>query len=120
MKIVFFGSTNFNKDILYFLIENKIKIHTIFTIPEEFNISYNEEKVKNFNYSNLKEIALKDGFAGNAGGRTVFVLRKVRQNWSVRKEPVSRLKRLCLSAKTPETIVLFVVCTALAVFFSSK
>jgi methionyl-tRNA formyltransferase len=56
-SFAFFGSTNFSKDLLIFLIQKKIKPAAIFSIPENFKISYSKQKVKNFNYYNLKKIA---------------------------------------------------------------
>jgi methionyl-tRNA formyltransferase len=41
MKVVFFGAT----------------ISALFTIPQEFSISYSNQKVKNYNYSDLELIA---------------------------------------------------------------
>ncbi|RAP34143.1 hypothetical protein DID75_00275 [Candidatus Marinamargulisbacteria bacterium SCGC AG-410-N11] len=51
MKIVFFGCTNFSKELFDHLqmIKN-INIKAIFSIPEQFNISYSKTKVKNYNY----------------------------------------------------------------------
>jgi len=58
-SFAFFGSTKFSKDLLLFLIEKKFKPAAIFSIPENFKISYSNKKVKNFNYYNLKIIADK-------------------------------------------------------------
>jgi len=58
-SFAFFGSTNFSKDLLIFLIKKKLKPVAIFSIPENFKISYSSRKVKNFNYYNLKKIADK-------------------------------------------------------------
>tara|TARA_R110001606_G_scaffold384411_1_gene547272 strand:+ start:4084 stop:4872 length:789 start_codon:yes stop_codon:yes gene_type:complete len=60
MKIIFFGCTKFSEELLKDLLKNKVEIIAIFTIPEYFIISYNEEKVKNSNFSDLKPIALKE------------------------------------------------------------
>lgn len=57
MKIVFFGCTNFSKEILLHLLENNINISALFTIPEEFDISYSDNKVKNYNYFDFTEIS---------------------------------------------------------------
>ena len=59
LSFVFFGATNYSKELLLFLIENKFIPKAIFSIPKEFNISYSEKKVKNSNYANLKIIAKK-------------------------------------------------------------
>ena len=53
----FFGSTNYSKDLLLFLIEKKYIPKVIFSSPEEYHISHSIEKVKNYNYANLQEIA---------------------------------------------------------------
>jgi methionyl-tRNA formyltransferase len=57
MKIVFLGATKFSEDILLYLLENKISIDLLFTIPREFNISYSKEKVVNYNFSDIISIA---------------------------------------------------------------
>lgn len=58
-SFIFFGATNFSKDLLLFLIKKKLKPVAIFSIPEYFKISYSKREVKNFNYCNLKKIADK-------------------------------------------------------------
>lgn len=65
LKIVYLGATSFSKEILTFLIENGINIEMIFTIPEEFGISYSDTKVKNYNYVNLHEFAAKHNITCN-------------------------------------------------------
>ena len=57
MRIIFFGCTKYSEQLLNGLIEMKQNIVGVFSIPEEFNISYSEEKVKNTNYASLKTIA---------------------------------------------------------------
>lgn len=57
MRIIFFGCTHYSKDLLESLLYNKANVVGIFSIPEEFSISYSEEKVKNSNYADLKPIA---------------------------------------------------------------
>jgi methionyl-tRNA formyltransferase len=57
MKIIFFGATKFSEAMLFHLLSNKFKVEAIFTIPEEFHISYSNEKVKNYNYADLNLIA---------------------------------------------------------------
>lgn len=57
MKIVFFGATKFSEDILKHLFKNKMIPSCIFTIPQEFNISYSKSTVKNYNFSNIEAIA---------------------------------------------------------------
>jgi methionyl-tRNA formyltransferase len=60
MKVIFFGATKFSEDILTHLLNNKIDVSALFTIPEEFGISYSDAKVKNYNYSELEIIATKN------------------------------------------------------------
>ena len=57
MKIVFLGATQFSRELLLHLLNNQIKPDRLFTIPQEFNISYSDTKVKNYNFANLPEIA---------------------------------------------------------------
>ena len=57
LSFVFFGSTNYSKKLLIFLIKNKFLPKAIFSSPKEYTISHSDEKVKNYNYANLKEIA---------------------------------------------------------------
>lgn len=59
----FFGATSYSKELLLFLIEQNLLPEAIFSIPQEFNISYSKDKVKNTNYANLKEIADKYNIA---------------------------------------------------------
>ncbi|HSJ69441.1 MAG TPA: methionyl-tRNA formyltransferase [Anditalea sp.] len=60
MKILFLGCTAFSERLLIKLsnLEN-IEIGAVFSIPQEFQISYSKEKVKNSNYVNLKPYADK-------------------------------------------------------------
>lgn len=57
LHFAFFGSTQYSKELLLFLIDNGFVPKIIFSIPHEFSISYSPEKVVNSNYANLKEIA---------------------------------------------------------------
>ena len=57
LSFAFLGATNYSKELLLFLINKRFIPKAIFSIPEEFNISYSEKKVKNTNYANLKDIA---------------------------------------------------------------
>jgi methionyl-tRNA formyltransferase len=57
MKVIFLGATKFSKEMLLCLIQENVNISTIFSIPEEFHISYSKEKIKNYNYSDLSIIA---------------------------------------------------------------
>lgn len=59
LSYAFFGATNYSKELLLFLIENKLTPKVIFSIPQEFSISYSDEKVKNTNYAELKSISNK-------------------------------------------------------------
>lgn len=58
-RFAFLGCTNYSKTLLLHLIEIQCIPAVIFTIPEEFNISYSKNKVKNFNFANLHEIAIE-------------------------------------------------------------
>lgn len=60
MKIVFFGCTKFSEELLTNLLKNKKDIKAIFSIPKNFNISYSNKKVTNYNFSDLKPIAKKN------------------------------------------------------------
>jgi methionyl-tRNA formyltransferase len=53
----FLGCTQFSRALLLHLIKNQYIPAVIFTIPEEFNISYSNSKVRNSNFANLNEIA---------------------------------------------------------------
>lgn len=58
MKVIFFGCTKYSEELLNHLFELKnIEISAIFSIPEEFKISYSEELVKNTNFADLSKIA---------------------------------------------------------------
>lgn len=57
MKIIFLGATKFSEAILLHLMENKIPIGRIFSIPREFSISYSDSKVANYNFSDISAIA---------------------------------------------------------------
>lgn len=75
MKIIFLGATKFSEAILLHLLENKIPISKIFTIPPEFSISYSDKKVKNYNYSDLATLAEQKGipcsFIDSVKGHTI-------------------------------------------------
>ena len=53
----FLGCTNFSKVLLQHLLESNYVPAAIFTIPEEFDISYSNGKVKNSNYASLHELS---------------------------------------------------------------
>lgn len=59
MKCIFFGCTDFSKELLTTLLENDIEISAIFSIPEYFNISYNKQKVRNYRFVDLSMLAKK-------------------------------------------------------------
>lgn len=59
LNIIFLGTTNFSKKLLDILITNGFIPKAIFSIPQEFNISYSDKKIKNYNYANLRETADK-------------------------------------------------------------
>lgn len=61
MKVVFMGATRFSEEMLLHLLEHQVKINLILTIPEEFQISYAEGKVRNYNYADLGSIAMHYG-----------------------------------------------------------
>jgi methionyl-tRNA formyltransferase len=58
-KIIFMGCTNFSKEVLLSLLENKFTVEAIFSIPEKFRISYSKNKIKNYNYAGLNDVAKK-------------------------------------------------------------
>jgi len=57
MKCIFFGCTDFSKEMLISLLENDIEIAAIFSIPEYFSISYSEQKVRNYRFEDLSDLA---------------------------------------------------------------
>lgn len=57
LKIIFLGTTQFSKEILCYLLDNEFSVSAIFSMNEKFKISYSKEKVKNYNYSDLQQIA---------------------------------------------------------------
>jgi methionyl-tRNA formyltransferase len=77
MNYVFFGATKFSEEILTSLIKEGFKPSSIFTIAQEFKISYSEEKVKNYNFSDLGQIAEQLGVpcylidSGESGMKTI-------------------------------------------------
>jgi len=58
-RFAFFGTTNYSKELLIYLIDKGYIPSIIFSIPEEFNISYSNQKIKNSNHANIKGIADK-------------------------------------------------------------
>lgn len=60
LKFVFLGATNYSRELLIFLLEKKIIPEVIFSIPQEFSISYSKDKVNNTNYADLQKIAIEN------------------------------------------------------------
>jgi methionyl-tRNA formyltransferase len=61
LKVIFLGCTKFSESLFKTLLEiPNIEISALFTIPENFNVSYNPEGVRNYNYADLKSIAGKN------------------------------------------------------------
>lgn len=63
MKIIFLGATKFSEAMLQHLLVNNIPVEKIFTIPQDFSISYSDKKVKNYNYADLAAIGSKEGIS---------------------------------------------------------
>lgn len=61
MKIIFLGATTYSLELLNAMIDQGFKPGMIFGIPERFNISYDQNEVKNYNYANLEEKARQEG-----------------------------------------------------------
>lgn len=60
MKIIFFGASKFGKKVCEIILQKNIaEVSAIFTIPEEFSISYSNSKVKNVLYSDFSGLAEK-------------------------------------------------------------
>jgi methionyl-tRNA formyltransferase len=57
MKVVFFGTTKFSEEVLKHLLENGVPVSMLFTMNQEFSISYSDKKVKNYNHSDLEHLA---------------------------------------------------------------
>jgi len=57
MKTVFLGSTKFSEELLLHLLNNRVSVDLLFTIPREFSISYSDKSVTNYNHSDLQVIA---------------------------------------------------------------
>ena len=63
LRYAFLGCTKYSEYLLNSLINHSFKPEVIFTIPEEFSISYSGSKVKNSNFANLKTIATEYGIS---------------------------------------------------------
>ncbi len=62
MNIVFFGATELGYKCCRLIIENKLaNICGIFTIPQEFNISYSDKPVINVNFADFHELGNEFG-----------------------------------------------------------
>ena len=61
MKGIFLGCTEFSEEILKHIIARipDFEVQAIFSIPEAFNISYSEDKVKNVNYRDLRKYSIE-------------------------------------------------------------
>lgn len=58
MKIVFFGATDLGHQCLELIIESRLaEVAGIFTIPQEFSISYSPVPIKNMQYADFRKIA---------------------------------------------------------------
>jgi methionyl-tRNA formyltransferase len=57
MNIVFLGCTAYSEVLLKYLLENKLEVKAIFSIPRFFHISYSKTPVKNSNFADLSIIA---------------------------------------------------------------
>ncbi|PIQ42570.1 MAG: hypothetical protein COV52_00425 [Gammaproteobacteria bacterium CG11_big_fil_rev_8_21_14_0_20_46_22] len=53
LRYIFLGSTRFSESMLNVLLKKKLIPKAIFGLPKEFNISYSDSKVRNFNYCDL-------------------------------------------------------------------
>ncbi len=56
-KVVVVGTTKFSFVMLDYLISIGIEVQMVFTMPREFDISYSEEKVKNYNFGDVQGLA---------------------------------------------------------------
>lgn len=58
LKIIFLGCTKFSESLFNTLLEiPTVEVTALFTIPENFNVSYNVQGVRNYNYADLRSIA---------------------------------------------------------------
>jgi len=57
INYIFFGCTNYSLELIKFLVKNNRIPKVIFSIPQEFEISYNKEKVRNYNHGNMEVFA---------------------------------------------------------------
>lgn len=57
-KILFFGASKFGYEVCKYILQNNIAdIVGIITIPERFEISYSESKVRNVQFADMRELA---------------------------------------------------------------
>lgn len=62
MKAIFLGCTKFSEELLQVVYNHKnVELKAVFTIPEEFSISYSDKQVKNTNFADLSVYAKKWG-----------------------------------------------------------
>jgi len=60
MRTIFLGSTKFSEELLQVVFNHKnVDLKAVFTIPEEFSISYSDKVVKNTNFADLSVYAKK-------------------------------------------------------------
>jgi methionyl-tRNA formyltransferase len=59
MRVVFFGATTFSYELAEHLLINGVNIIHLFTIPQEFPISYSKTPVINTNFANIKSLGDK-------------------------------------------------------------
>lgn len=50
MRLIVLGATRFSREILEELYAHQFIVELVFTIPEEFSISYSDKKVRNYNF----------------------------------------------------------------------
>ena len=50
MRLILLGATRFSREILENLYAHGFTVELLFTIPEEFSISYSDKKVRNYNF----------------------------------------------------------------------
>ncbi|HRY50722.1 MAG TPA: formyltransferase family protein [Candidatus Paceibacterota bacterium] len=60
LRLVFLGATRFSEAILQHLLKCGFRPSILFTIPEDFSISYSQGKVHNYNYSDLRSICERE------------------------------------------------------------
>lgn len=74
MRVAFLGCTKYSEELLINIIKNKqVEIVAIFSIPEQFNISYSESPVTNSNFADMeihaKELNVPFYYIGSEKGK---------------------------------------------------